>query len=230
MSSPSSIVNDVVGDPDHADEMLTAAVAGARSLRQVLVTLGLSPQGGNYETVRRRIASLGIDAAHLTPARRGQRPADCSDEDLRGAVRSCRSFGQVLERLGIRPGGNQSRLKDRIAKLDIDTSHFVGQGWRRGSGKAPVPARPLDEVLVSGRWAVTSRLRARLIAEGLKEARCEVCRRVGWNGAPIPLELDHANGQRDDNRLVNLRILCPNCHAQTPTYRGRNIGVMRSVS
>jgi 5-methylcytosine-specific restriction endonuclease McrA len=51
-----------------------------------------------------------------------------------------------------------------------------------------------------------------------------MCDRERWNGLPIPLELDHVNGMRSDNRLSNLRILCPNCHAQTPNYRGRNIG------
>ncbi len=49
------------------------------------------------------------------------------------------------------------------------------------------------------------------------------------NGRPIPLELDHINGRRDDNRLDNLRILCPNCHAQTETYRGKNIGALPNV-
>ena len=52
---------------------------------------------------------------------------------------------------------------------------------------------------------------------------CEECGLAVWNGRPIPLELDHVNGRYTDNRLENLRILCPNCHAQTPTYRAKNI-------
>lgn len=83
---------------------------------------------------------------------------------------------------------------------------------------------PLEELLVSGRPTHTGKLRQRLVEEGFKEHRGENCRRATWLGQPIPLELDHVNGQRDDNRLENLRLLCPNCHALTPTYRGRNIG------
>jgi 5-methylcytosine-specific restriction endonuclease McrA len=79
-------------------------------------------------------------------------------------------------------------------------------------------------VLVDGQLVSTAPLKARLIREGLKEHRCELCLREAWNGRPIPLELDHINGKRTDNRLANLRILCPNCHAQTDTYRGKNIG------
>jgi 5-methylcytosine-specific restriction endonuclease McrA len=87
-----------------------------------------------------------------------------------------------------------------------------------------VPARSLEQVLTVGTPYSTSKLKRRLLVAGLKEAECEVCNRTTWNGEPIPLELDHINGQRSDNRIENLRILCPNCHAQTPTYRGRNIG------
>jgi 5-methylcytosine-specific restriction endonuclease McrA len=76
---------------------------------------------------------------------------------------------------------------------------------------------------VEGALVKTSHLRRRLIAEGVERRRCEICGSESWNGRPIPLELDHVNGRRDDNRLENLRLVCPNCHAQTPTYRGRNI-------
>ncbi len=89
-----------------------------------------------------------------------------------------------------------------------------------------MPVRPgtaLHLVLVNGRLFRTGHLRQRLIAEGHKQARCERCGGTEWNGQAIPLELDHINGRRDDNRLENLRLLCANCHAQTPTYRGRNI-------
>jgi hypothetical protein len=92
-----------------------------------------------------------------------------------------------------------------------------------------VAARPLEKVLVAGRRIQSNRLKERLIREGLKRRRCELCERQDWNGRPIPLELDPVNGRRDDNRLENLRIVCPNCHAQTSTYRGRNIGVGAAV-
>ena len=109
--------------------------------------------------------------------------------------------------------------------MGLDVSHFVGQGWRKGS-HAPVRSpTPLRELLVDGRFRTTDQLKKRLIAERIKARECEICRLDRWNGRPIPLELDHVNGKRDDNRLSNLRILCPNCHAQTETYRGRNIGV-----
>ncbi|MGB9177730.1 MAG: HNH endonuclease [Pyrinomonadaceae bacterium] len=73
----------------------------------------------------------------------------------------------------------------------------------------------------------TDHIRKRLISEGLKKAACEVCKRKSWMGKPMPLQLDHINGQRSDNRLKNLRVLCPNCHAQTDTYCGKNKGSYR---
>jgi hypothetical protein len=193
-------------------------------MRELLIFLGLAPYGGNYETVRRRIKGLGLGAPPTPEYMTGKRLRTCSLEELIEAVRTSRSLSQVLAKLGVRPGGNQGRLRTRIKELGLDTSHFTGQSWRRGSDIPVVPRRPLEEVLVAGRLSKTSKLKTRLIQAGLKAPRCESCNRDTWNGLPIPLELDHVNGRRDDNRLSNLRILCPNCHAQTPNYRGKNIG------
>lgn len=69
----------------------------------------------------------------------------------------------------------------------------------------------------------TNKLRIRLIKEGIKEHKCESCGITDWNNNPISLELDHIDGDRTNHSLNNLRILCPNCHSQTSTYRGKNI-------
>ncbi len=199
------------------------------TMREILLRLGLAPRGGNYETVRQRMVDLGLQTATVRVVKRGRPLGACSDDEVGDAVRSSRSVAQVVTRLALRPGGNQSRLSQRIQSLALDTSHFMGQAWRRGSTTPSVPARPLTELLVVGLSVQTNRLKKRLIEEGWREHRCESCLRDSWNGRPIPLELDHINGRRDDNRLANLRMLCPNCHAQTPTYRGRNIGVLPDV-
>ena len=70
----------------------------------------------------------------------------------------------------------------------------------------------------------TNKLRIRLIKEGIKSHECECCGVTKWLDNPISLELDHIDGNRNNHKLSNLRILCPNCHSQTSTYRGKNVG------
>jgi Zn finger protein HypA/HybF involved in hydrogenase expression len=92
---------------------------------------------------------------------------------------------------------------------------------------APVNPRKfgLEQILVENSTFQTNKLRKRLLETGLKEHKCENCNNTEWMGKPIPLELSHKNGVNNDHRLENLELLCPNCHAQTPTYRGKNWGM-----
>lgn len=84
-------------------------------------------------------------------------------------------------------------------------------------------ARPLEAYLVKGRERTNrSHLKLRLLAAGLKENRCERCGIEDWRGQPLSMALHHVNGDGKDNRLENIVFLCPNCHAQTPNYGGRN--------
>lgn len=83
---------------------------------------------------------------------------------------------------------------------------------------------PLCKILVRGSDYQSHKLKNRLLKEGIKPKRCEEC---NWaktsSDGRLPLELDHINGDKRDNRLKNLRVLCPNCHSLKPTHRGRNI-------
>lgn len=146
-----------------------------------------------------------------------------SDEDLILAVKNNQSIASVIKELGLIPaGGNYQTINRKIKELHLTTEHMTGKRWNVGLLFNPSPPRPLKDILKANSPFQSDNLRKRLIREGYKEFRCESCRLTEWLDKPISLELEHVNGDHDDNRIENLKILCPNCHAQTPTYRGRN--------
>lgn len=149
-----------------------------------------------------------------------------TDEEFINAVKESFSIAEVCRKLGIKAaGGNYSTVKNKIDKLNLDTSHFTGKAWNQGLRyRIVVPAKPLKEILKENTPYQSYRLSIRLIKEGLKERRCECCNNIEWLGQPIKLELHHINGNHNDNRLENLQLLCPNCHAYTDNYRGKNQG------
>lgn len=151
-----------------------------------------------------------------------------TDEQFVEAVKNSLSYAEVLRRLGLKAAGsNYDTVKRKISELNLDTSHMTGQAWNQGEKYRQIkPKQPIEEILVEhSTYVNTNYLRQRLLNEGLKEKKCECCGNSEWMGVPIALELHHINGIKDDLRIENLQILCPNCHAFTDNYRGKNIGM-----
>lgn len=195
-------------------EGLAGAVAGARRVSEVITALGGEVTDGSRAYAWRLIRAWGIDATHLE--REGMRH---TEERLRKAVAASVSINETVRCLGIDPvGGNQAHIGRRIARLGIPTTHFTvsGRRSRRSAGRDLLVLDSPDR----GRRP-PGRLRTALLAAGVPE-ECGMCG-VGpvWCGKALRLEVDHVSGDWWDNRPENLRLLCPNCHATTDTYRGR---------
>jgi DNA-binding transcriptional ArsR family regulator len=111
---------------------------------------------------------------------------------------------------------------------------FNRQTWhaarQRGQVRSRPQALPLAQLLVKGVKRGRFNVKSRLIAAGLKEDRCELCGLDTWRGRPLAMALHHVNGDVLDNRLENLRLLCPNCHSQTENFSGRNRRAKRAAS
>ncbi len=144
-------------------------------------------------------------------------------EQLRSAVVRTFSFRQVLIALNLRAaGGNYDQIKKYIIEHKLSIKHFKGHAWNKGLTGVGAPRIPLEKILVKDSRFQSFKLKKRLFIAGLKPRNCENC---GWaRQTPdgyLPLELHHINGDRHDNRLMNLIVLCPNCHSLTSYHRGR---------
>lgn len=138
------------------------------------------------------------------------------------------SYAEVLRKAGRQQGGGtQATLKKKIKEYGIDISHFTGQRWQKSPNQQNnIVSRELyslDEIFIKNSPVTQKVLRGYIERHKMLEYKCQTCGCNGnWQNGIIALEVDHINGDNTDNRIENLRYLCPNCHALTETYRGRN--------
>jgi Zn finger protein HypA/HybF involved in hydrogenase expression len=151
---------------------------------------------------------------------------DTSDKDFIKIIKESIFYSEVARKVGYKNYSNNSVIKKRITKLGLDTSHFKKGHHVTNLTKKKIP---LKDVCVENSTYTIQHLKRRLFEELNWEHKCSFCNLKEWKSImtnkmdPIPLELDHINGKNKDHRLENLRLLCPTCHATTPTFRGRNV-------
>jgi hypothetical protein len=142
--------------------------------------------------------------------------------DLPKIVEQSFSVREVIQRLGLIPaGGNYEQVQKFIKQLNLCTAHFKGKGHLKGKTHT-YTQRPVTDYTEKGVRIQSHKLKLRLLKEGIFTHRCNRCGITEWNGLPTPIELEHKDGNHHNNSLNNLELLCPNCHAQTDTYRGKN--------
>lgn len=140
------------------------------------------------------------------------------------------SLAEVLRKAGRKQsGGNQKILKEKIKAFNIDISHFTGQRWNATLTKdtdkriRSQEKYSLEEVFCDDSPVTQKVLRGYVERHHILEYKCQICGCDGhWQNGHIALEIDHIDGNNKNNQKENLRYLCPNCHALTETYRGKN--------
>ncbi|MFC9700173.1 HNH endonuclease [Streptomyces sp. NPDC056943] len=210
-----------MGTSAYTQERLKAAAQGARTLTEALERLGVDPKSSTRRYVRERMRKLGVDISHFE-----QEGTRWTREVLAQAVAASTNMCDVLRRLGVEVvGGQHTHISRRIKAYGIDTSHFHAPSRR---GKPWRPRTP-EALLVEQTGPQTRRIPSDRLTWAMKESgvrnQCATCGTdASWRGRPLPLEVDHIDGDWRNNRIENLQFLCPNCHSTTANYRGRGKG------
>ena len=203
----------------YTKEKLEILVKNHKNYKEILEELDVLPITTNYNRLKKKLNEYKIDFSHLKNSIQNNIWND--KELLLSIINDSKSQKEVLEKMKIRSaGGNFRTLQKYINLFDSDTSHFT-KCYEHFINK---PKLSLDYVLIENSTYDRGHLKERLYENGLKERKCELCGQgEEWNGKHMSLILDHQNGIYNDNRIENLRIVCPNCNATLDTHAGKNV-------
>lgn len=205
-------------------------VKSSVSFSELAKKLGYEPgSGGVLRMLKRKCIQYEMNIDHFICRRAN---SGFSKKELEDAVASSDNFSDVARKIGLGHNCNGSahhKLTKTVKEFGINYSHFTGSRWSVGKTRfenenlkkqAEKKMLPWDMVFCkdSSRGVHSLDIIFRLVEKGVKKYRCEKCNNSIWNEIPIRLQLDHINGDSTDNRIENLRLLCPNCHAQTETF------------
>ena len=146
---------------------------------------------------------------------------DWSEKHLRDTVQNCLCWWDWMRELGVPTRGcNYRTLKKKALQYNIDVSHFNYDYTRTHNGKRVISNRTNDEIFNDCTHIKAATVKNAYIERVLNgTARCERCGIKTWNELPITFQLHHIDGNYRNNRLINLVLLCPNCHSQTDNFR-----------
>jgi hypothetical protein len=202
-------------------ETLKRVVSENKSKRQVLLYFGISSKNGNQNAkLDRIIKDNNIESSHFS------RDKDFSIID--SIISTCVSYKDIGVRMGIAHDDKSmhasyyTKIRNYIESNNLDISHFNDGGRYHNAGIR----YSLENIFVEKSEVSKQTLKKRYIKyrieNDIQVSCCDRCRISEWMGDPLSLQLDHINGTNDDNRIDNLRLICPNCHSQTETFAGKN--------
>jgi len=209
---------------NYTKDNLSKLVSKHNTFKEILEELELLPFYTNYNTLKKYLKKFNIDYSHITKNNKHNKgKAQWDKENLKKIVSNSKTHKEILEKLGIRAaGGNYSTLKNYLEKYKIDTAHLV-KNYHKIKKMSIGKTIPLNEILIENSNYNRTLLKKRLYKENIKKPICELCGQdENWMGKRMSLILDHINGVYNDNRIENLRIVCPNCNATLDTHCSKN--------
>lgn len=194
--------------------------ADVQTLKEIFPTRGVSYCaeifGRSKSAISKKTSALGI--------KHGRVSFHFLRENFEPIVKAAKNVTDICKKLGYKAaGGNHAQIKKYIQKYGLDTSHFSAFDDERRKNMHKPKLTSIEDVLIEGSTYSRTQLKKRLYDSGLKKRECELCGQgEEWQGKHMSLILDHVNGVNNDNRLPNLRIVCPNCNATLDTHGGKN--------